>query len=144
MPADSKVGFLSAWGAYKKPPAPDYVYGATGRDGLTHVMSGYVANDAWFAELAKAYPGFSVTGFYPGPTKGTKLLERGHTPFPFNIAKLLFPVIARPLEDVVKDFVGHMDNATPGIRWFTGAKELAVPPHLASPAEAAAQNLKSA
>lgn len=101
--------------------------------GLRTNMRSYLPNDVFFAGLSRQHPRLSITGFQPGPTKGTALSGRASAPNFLKLIAPLFRLVAKPVDQVAALFEGHLDQSPPGFRVFDRKKSLALPEYLFEP-----------
>lgn len=121
------VGYVSAWGDYKRPLDGYDALNEPG-GGVRASMRTFLPNDVYFASVAAAHPGLRVVAFNPGPTRGTRLGERAHAPAVLRVLqRVAFPFIASDVDETAARFVRHLDGAETGLHFFKGGGEVAAP-----------------
>lgn len=122
------LGYISAWGDYKRPITDYSTLNATSGGGVWASMQTFLPNDVYFAAVAEAHPTLRVVAFNPGPTRGTQLGERAHAPLVLRVLqRVAFPVIASDVGDTATRFVRHLDEAQVGHHFFRKDQEVPAP-----------------
>ena len=91
-------------------------------------MKSYVPNDLFFYELAQKYSKLRIIGFNPGPTKGTNLNLRSHSPIFFRLIDPIFRLVAKPVEKIGELFLNQIEAANLGLHFYSKNKSVKIPP----------------
>ena len=121
------ITYISSIGNYKKLLSPELLVNQVSNSPLKTSMQSYVPNDLFFFELSKKQPRLSIIGFNPGPTKGTDLNKRIHSPTLFKWINPIFQLVAKPVEHIAELLLGKIEAAQTGLHFWSKDKQVEVP-----------------
>lgn len=121
------IAYISSIGHYKKLLDADIPINKVSEKGLKTSMQSYVPNDLFFYELSKQQPRLCIVGFNPGPTKGTSLNRRTHSPAFFKWINPIFKLVAKPVEQISSLFFNKIEKAQSGLQFWSKAKKIDIP-----------------